>query len=212
MMNEARLREEIAVLGKAIYDRGLTHGNTGNISVKLDDGWLFSPTGCCLGRLDPAAIAKVDFSGRHVSGHKPTKEDLLHRAVYEERPGCGAVVHLHATYSVAVSMLQGLNPDNLLPALTAYYVMKIGTLPLIPYHPPGGRNLADAVRACAANHHAMLLAHHGPVVAGKTLGAAVDAIEELEETARLFLLVRQHKYHVLDNEQIELLRQKYPPG
>jgi ribulose-5-phosphate 4-epimerase/fuculose-1-phosphate aldolase len=212
MMNEARLREEIVAQGKAIYDRGLTHGNTGNISVKLDDGWLFSPTGSCLGRLDPAAISKVDYSGRHVSGHKPTKEDLLHRAVYGERPECGAVVHLHSTYSVAVSVLRGLNPDNLLPALTAYYVMKIGILPLIPYYPPGDRTLADAVRTCAASHHAMLLAHHGPVVAGKNLSAAVDAIEELEETARLFLLVQRHRYNVLDNEQIAFLWQKHPVG
>lgn len=211
-MNENQLREEISVLGKAIYDRGLTHGGTGNISTKLDDGWLFSPTGSCLGHLDPAEIAKVDFSGKHVSGHKPTKEYFLHRAVYEERLQCDAVVHLHSTCSVAVSVLQGLNPDDLLPPLTAYYVMKIGTLPLVPYYPPGDKALADAVRAHAVHHHAMLLAHHGPVVAGKNLSATVDAIEELEETARLFLLLRQHEYRVLDDEQIGFLHQKYPVG
>lgn len=211
-MNENQLRSELVAQAKAIYDRGLTHGGTGNISVKIDDGWLFTPTGSCMGRLDPDTISKLDSGGNHVAGHKPTKEVPLHMAMYGERPDCGAVVHLHSTNSVAVSVLQGLDPDNLLPALTAYYIMKIGTLPLIPYFMPGDESLGEAVRIRAGKHHAMLLAHHGPVVTGKNLNAAVDAAEELEETARLFLLLKQQKYHVLDEKQIAELRDKYPTG
>ncbi len=173
---------------------------------------MLSPTGSCLGRLDPADISKVDASWRHVGGLRPTKEDLLHRAVYEVRSECGAVVHLHSRYSVALSVLKGLDRDNLLPPITAYYVMKIGTLPLIPYFPPGDKALADAVRACAVHHHAMLLAHHGPVVAGRDLAAALDAAEELEEAARLYLLLQQHDYNVLNKEQVSVLKRKFSAG
>lgn len=209
-MNEIKQREEIVLLGKSMYDRGLTHGGTGNISVRLDDGWLLTPTGSSLGRLDPARLTKLDWDGGHVSGDKPSKELMLHLAMYQERPTSGAVVHLHSTHSVAVSVLDGLDPDDLLPAITAYYAMRVGKLPLVPYYPPGDPALADAVRAFSGKHHAMLLAHHGPVVAGSDLHAAVDATEELEATAQLFLLIFQHKFRTLTPEQIASLRQKYP--
>ncbi|MEJ2090298.1 MAG: class II aldolase/adducin family protein, partial [Gammaproteobacteria bacterium] len=144
-MNESRLREQITVFGKSLFDRGLTMGSSGNISVRLDDGWLLTPTNSCLGRLDPAAISKLDEAGNLISGDPPSKEGFLHRAVYEERTGAGAIVHLHSTHSVAVSCLPHVNPDNVLPPLTAYYVMRVGTLPLVPYYPPGDRALAEAV-------------------------------------------------------------------
>lgn len=209
-MNETKHREDIVLLGKSMYDRGLTHGGTGNISVRLDDGWLLTPTGSSLGRLDPASLTKLDWKGRHVSGDKPSKELMLHLAMYQERPDSGAVVHLHSTHSVAVSVLEGLDPHDLLPAITAYYAMRVGKLPLVPYYAPGDPALAAAVRSFSSKHHAMLLAHHGPVVAGSSLSAAVDATEELEETAKLFLLIFQHKFRTLTPENIAEIRRLYP--
>jgi ribulose-5-phosphate 4-epimerase/fuculose-1-phosphate aldolase len=209
-MSESRLREEIAELGRMLHDLGLSHGSTGNISARLDDGWLLTPTNSRLGRLDPARIAKLDDDGRHVAGDKPSKEAFLHQSVYEMRPGAGAIVHLHSTHSVAISCLGDIDPEDVLPPLTAYYIMRIGRLPLIPYFPPGDRRLADAVREVAARHPAVLLANHGPVVAGKSLDAAAGAIEELEATAKLFLLLRGQPARPLSHEQVEELRRIYP--
>ena len=209
-MKETRLREEIAELGRLLHDLGLSHGSTGNISARLEDGWLLTPTNSRLGRLDPARIAKLDNEGRHVSGDPPSKEAFLHQCVYERRAGAGAIVHLHATHSVAVSCLDGIDAEDVLPPLTAYYVMRVGKLPLIPYFPPGDRGLAEAVRAVAHEHAAVLLANHGPVVAGKTLEAAAGAIEELEVTARLFLLLQGQRTRPLAPEQVEELRRRYP--
>jgi ribulose-5-phosphate 4-epimerase/fuculose-1-phosphate aldolase len=210
-MNESRLREEIAVFGKSLFDRGLSGGSSGNISVRLEDGWLMTPTGSSLGNLDPARISRLDRSGKLVSGDAPTKEVFLHQAMYEERPKSGAIVHLHSTHSVAVSCLPEVDPDNVLPPITAYYVMKIGRLPLIPYYRPGDKALAEAIRGKAREHTAVLLANHGPVVAGKSLEAAVYATEELEETAKLHLLLHARNPRVLTEEQIEDLYRHFPP-
>lgn len=210
MSTEAKLREEICLLGRSIFDRGLTHGSTGNLSAKADDGWLVTPTGSNLGRLDPARLAKLDWQGRPIAGDPPSKEAFLHLAMYQERPANGAVVHLHATHSVAVSVLEEVDPRDVLPPLTAYYAMRIGTLPLVPYYPPGDMTLADAVRGLASKHHAVLLANHGPVVAGSSLAAAADAIEELEASAKLYLLVRGQKLRLLTDEQVADLRRRYP--
>ena len=204
-LNEATLREEICRLGASLFTRGLTFGSAGNISVRVDDGWLMTPTNVSLGGLDPARLAKLDTAGKLVSGDPPTKEAFLHRAMYEERPKAGAVVHLHSTYSVAVSSLAEVDADNVLPPITAYYVMRVGRLPLVPYHPPGDLSLANAVRRLAGKHHAVLLANHGPVVAGTSLDAATNAIEELEETAKLFLILRGSKLRLLTNEQVAAL-------
>lgn len=209
-MNETRIREDIAELGRMLHDLGLSHGSTGNISVRLDHGWLLTPTNSRLGRLDPARIAKLDDQGNHVSGAKPSKEAFLHRSVYEMRANARAIVHLHSSYSVAVSCLDGLDPDDVMPPLTAYYIMRVGRLPLIPYFPPGDERLAGAVREVAANHAAVLLANHGPVVAGKSLDAASGAIEELEQTARLFLMLRGEPTRPLTREQVDELRRLYP--
>lgn len=206
-----RLREQIAAFGKSLFDRGLTMGSSGNISVRLDDGgWLMTPTNACLGRLDPARIACLDRDGRLVDGDAPTKESFLHRAMYDERPQSGAVVHLHSTHSVAVSCLPDVDPCNCIPPLTAYYVMRVGRLPLVPYHVPGDPALGDAVRGLAGQHSAVLLANHGPVVAGRSLEAAVYATEELEETARLYLLLRGCHPSVLSTEQVAELEARFP--
>lgn len=207
---EANAREALCRAAQSLFDRGLTHGSTGNLSLRIDDGWLMSPTGAAFGELDPARLSRLDADGRHVAGDKPTKESFLHLAMYRQRPGSGAVVHLHSTHSVAVSVLAELDPADLLPPLTAYYVMRIGTLPLVPYYPPGDLALADAVGALAGKHHALLLANHGPVVAGSSLAAATDAIEELEATARLYLLLRGQQLRLLCAEQVAELRQRYP--
>ena len=208
-MNETQARDEITRLAKSIFDRGLTFGSSGNISQRLDDGWLMTPTGSTMGNLDPAQISKLDVDGNHLSGDKPTKENFLHMAMYGERPETGAVVHLHSTHSVAVSCLADVDSKNVLPPITAYYVMKIGTLPLIPYFPPGDVNLAKAVREMAGKHHAVLLANHGPVVAGKTLHDAVYAVEELEETARLFLLLQGMNTRFLSSAQVTKLQDRF---
>ena len=210
-MNESKLREEICWFGKSMFDRGLTAGSSGNISARTQDGaWLMTPTNSCLGRLDPAALSKVDASGNLVSGDKPTKEAFLHLSMYAERPSAGAIVHLHSTHSVAVSVLADVDPTEPIPPITAYYVMKIGKLALLPYYAPGDLTLANAVREVAAKHHAVLLANHGPVVAGKDLDAAVYATEELEETARLYLLLRGNKLRILSPGQVEELHRKFP--
>ena len=208
-MSEATQREAICAIGKSLFARGLTAGSSGNISVRTEEGWLMTPTNASLGRLDPARLSKLGHDGRLVSGDAATKESFLHRVMYEERPGTGAVVHLHSTHSVAVSCLAEIDPEDVLPPITAYYVMRVGRLPLVPYFRPGDLALAEAVRGFAGKHHAVLLANHGPVVAGTSLENAQYATEELEETAKLFLMLRGEKIRRLTPAQVEDLRVRY---
>ena len=207
---EAKTRENICILAKSLFERGYGCGSSGNISVLLEDGMIVSPTNSSMGRLDPARLSKVGRDGAHLSGDAPSKETFLHLAMYRERPEMTSVVHLHATHSVAVSCLADVNTDNMLPPITAYYVMRVGRLPLVPYFPPGDMALAEAVREKAKHHHAMLLANHGPVVAGKSLENAVYAAEELEETARLFLMLRGEATRFLTRQQVADLRVRFP--
>src|SRR5207302_7586137 len=172
---------------------------------RIEGGWLMTPTNASLGRLDPARLSKLDDAGRLDGGDPPTKESFLHRVMYEERGDTGAVVHLHSTHSVAVSCLAEIDPADVLPPITAYYVRRVGRLPRVPYLRPGAMALAEAVRGFAGKHHAVLLANHGPVVAGSSLDAAVHAIEELEETARLYLLLRGAKTRFLTPAQVKEL-------
>lgn len=209
-MNENTLREQMCSIARSLFDRGLTHGSTGNISARCDDAWLLTPTGSSLGNLDPARLSKLDQAGRLLSGDAPSKESFLHLAMYQERARNQAVVHLHSVHAVAVSVLDGVNEHDVLPPLTAYYVMRVGALPLIPYYAPGDTGLADAVRQVASRHRAVLLANHGPVVAGASLAAASDAIEELEATAKLYLLLQGSKMRPLTPAQCTGLRERYP--
>ena len=203
-------RDEIAKVGKSLFDRGLTFGSTGNISVRLAaGGWLMTPTNASMGELDPARLSVFDADGRHIGGDAPTKEAALHLAMYGQRADAGAVVHLHSTHSVAVSLIDGLDPLDILPPLTAYYVMRVGRLPLVPYLPPGDAELAKAVSKLAGTHHAVLLANHGPVVAGTSLANAQYATEELEETAKLFLMLRGMPIKPLTPQQVDDLRQRF---
>jgi 3-dehydro-4-phosphotetronate decarboxylase len=208
-MSDSKMRDAICAMGKSIFQRGLTFGSSGNISVRTDDGWLMTPTNVSMGDLDPARLSKLDQNGRLLSGDTPTKESFLHLVMYDERPKSGAVIHLHSTHSVAVSCLADVDPSDVLPPITAYYIMRVGKLPLVPYFPPGDLGLAEAVRPLASRHHAVLLANHGPVVAGDTLSAASGAIEELEETAKLFLMLKNHKTRFLTPEQVSELQQRF---
>jgi ribulose-5-phosphate 4-epimerase/fuculose-1-phosphate aldolase len=191
MTQEAKLRELICTLAKSMFDRGLTGGSTGNISARTEDGGLLvSPTGTSFGRLDPARLSRFDSGGQHVGGDEPTKEMPLHSAFYDTRGSAGAVVHLHSCHSVALSMMPDVDPDNFLPPLTPYGIMKLGRVKLLPFFMPGDPAMGDAVRGLAGKRSAVMLANHGPVVAGKDIEAACNAIEELEDTARLAMLTR----------------------
>ena len=203
-MSETKLRDEICRLGRSLFERGLTPGSSGNISVRMDDGgWLVTPTNASLGSLDPVRIARLDPHGTLISGDRPTKEIPLHAALYDTRSAARAVVHLHSTHAVAVSMLPGIDPRAVLPPLTPYYLMKCGATALVPYFRPGDPAVADAIKGLAGNYSSVLLANHGPVVAGETLEAAVYAMEELEETAKLFLLLRGLNPRFLSPAQVD---------
>lgn len=209
-MSDTKVRDDICALAASLFQRGYGCGSSGNISVVTDAGLLISPTNSSMGSLDPTRLSLVARDGTHISGDPPSKEAFLHLAMYEERPEMRSVVHLHATHSVAVSCLADLDPDDVLPPITAYYVMRVGRLPLVPYFPPGDRALANAVRQVARHAHAMLLANHGPVVAAKGLTAAVHAAEELEETAKLFLMLRGERTRFLTQDQVDDLRVRFP--
>ncbi|SPJ33545.1 3-oxo-tetronate 4-phosphate decarboxylase [Kushneria phyllosphaerae] len=206
---ENRLREEISEIGRAFRQLGMAPGTSGNISAKCEGGWLMTPTNASLGALDPAEISKLDWEGNLISGKPPTKESFLHRAFYETREEAGGVIHLHSTHASAVSCLAGLDANSCLPPITPYFVMRVGRLPLLPYFRPGDPGMGEAVREYAPDYSAVLLANHGPVVAGKTLEAARNAIEELEETARLFLMLQGHSINTLSEAQLDDLREQF---
>jgi ribulose-5-phosphate 4-epimerase/fuculose-1-phosphate aldolase len=197
------LREQICLLAKSMFDRGLTGGSTGNISARTADGGLLvSPTGTSFGRLDPARLSHFDAQGKLVGGDPPTKEMPLHAAFYDTRSTAGAVVHLHACHSVAWSMMPDVDTDNFLPPMTPYAIMKLGRVKLLPFYRPGDPAMGNAVRGLAGKRSAVMLANHGPVVAGKDVEAACNAIEELEDTARLAMLMRGFPARMLDDTQV----------
>ncbi|PDT11243.1 MULTISPECIES: aldolase [unclassified Rhizobium] len=202
-MSDARQREEICRYGRSLFERGLTPGSSGNISLRLEDGgWLVTPTNASLGFLDPARISRLDAEGRLLSGDKPTKEIPLHTALYDTRGSARAIVHLHSTHAVALTMLPEIDPRAALPPMTPYYLMRAGETALVPYYRPGDPAVADAIRGLAGKYSSVLLANHGPVVAGDSLEAAVFATEELEETAKLYLLLRNLNPRFLSPEQV----------
>lgn len=210
MTAETALRDQICLLAKSMFDRGLTGGSTGNISTRTEDGGLLvSPTGTSFGRLDPARLSRFNSRGQLVSGDKPTKEMPLHAAFYETRSTAGAVVHLHACHSVALSMMPDADEDNFLPPLTPYAIMKLGRVKLLPFYMPGDPAMGDAIRGLAGKRSAVMLANHGPVVAGKDIEAACNAIEELEDTARLAMITRGLNPRALSEDQVRALVTKF---
>ena len=209
-MRDTQLREQICLLAKSMFDRGLTGGSTGNISARTGDGGLLvSPTGTSFGRLDPGRLSHFDADGRLIGGDAPTKEMPLHQAFYDTRSAAGAVVHLHSCHSVALSMLPDTDPDNFLPPLTPYGIMKLGRVKLLPFFLPGDPAMGDAVRGLAGKRSAVMLANHGPVVAGKDVEAACNAVEELEDTARLAMMLRGMNARALTDDQVRALVTKF---
>lgn len=204
-MTEKDVRQGIVGWGRSLFERRFTVGSSGNISVKLDDGFLVTPTNSCLGFLEADRLAKLDRSGRHIGGDAPTKELPLHLAFYQGRPSAGAVVHLHSTYATALSCLADVDPADAIAPITPYTVMRLGRVPVIPYRRPGSDEIAPLILATAPRHPAVLLANHGPVVAGASLDSAVYAIEELEESARLILLTKGMQVRLLTADQIDEL-------
>ena len=203
-MTDSQLREMICLLAKSMFDRGLTGGSTGNISARTEDGGLLvSPTGTSFGRLDPGRLSRFDANGQHIDGDAPTKEMPLHTAFYDTRSSAGAVVHLHSCHAVALSMMPDADTDNFLPPLTPYGIMKLGKVKLLPFFLPGDPAMGDAVRGLAGKRSAVMLANHGPVVAGKDIEAACNAIEELEDTARLAMLTRGLSPQMLTEAEVK---------
>jgi ribulose-5-phosphate 4-epimerase/fuculose-1-phosphate aldolase len=205
MSAEETARTAIVAAARSIFNRSLTHGSTGNISMRVGDRILVTPTGSSLGTVEADQLSVIDLGGGHIEGAKPSKEAFLHAAVLRARPRDCAVVHTHSTYSAAVSCLAGLDADDAIPPITAYFAMRIGRLPLLPYHAPGDVSLESLAEQSAATHRALLLSNHGPVVSGESLTSAMDAIEELEETAKLFLLLHGHNIRPLSPDQAAAL-------
>lgn len=208
-MSERQIREDIARFSRSLFERGFSVGSAGNISAMVDDGLLITPTNSCLGFIDPERISKLDLTGKHISGDAPSKEVFLHRAFYDTRPNCRAVVHLHSTYATALSCLADIDPIDTIPAVTPYVVMRVGKVPLIDYAAPGDPRMGELIRAEGGTSAAVLLANHGPVVSGPDLHSAVYAAEELEETARLVLVLRGQNVRHLTPAQIAELDSRF---
>ena len=202
-MDETELRGLLVLLAGSLFARGYSVGSAGNISVRLPDGFLMTPTNSCLGRLDPARLSRLDADFAHVGGDPPSKEVFMHRAFYRARADAGAVVHLHSTAATAVACLEGVDAEPI-PPLTPYFVMRVGRrLPVVPYYRPGDAAMEPAIAEQARTARAVLLANHGPVVSGRTLTDAVYAAEELEEAAKLFLTLRGAAVRTLLPGQVE---------
>jgi ribulose-5-phosphate 4-epimerase/fuculose-1-phosphate aldolase len=197
----AAQRDTIIAAARSIFGRRLSHGNTGNISMRAGEHILVTPTGSSLGTVTAEDLSLIDTNGRLLEGRKPSKEAFLHAAMLRSRNDSVAVIHTHSTYSAAVSCLAGLDPDDALPPLTAYFAMRVGRLPLLPYFAPGDRDIEDVAHRLAVHHSALLLSNHGPIVAGGTMLEAMDALEELEETAKIFLLLQGLNTRPLTAEQ-----------
>lgn len=208
-MTDQQLRTEMVTLGRSLFDRGYVAGGSGNLSTRIDaDTVLTTPTGSCLGRLDPQTLSVVDREGTLLSGSPPSKEIRFHLALYNNDATCGSVVHLHSTWATLLSCRADINPDMAIRPFTPYFVMKIGQIQLIPYYPPGDAGLAEAMAGWAGKRKAFLLQNHGPIVTGKTLAEAVDGMEEFEEAAKLAYLLRNSEVRYLTAAEIaELTRQ-----
>jgi 3-dehydro-4-phosphotetronate decarboxylase len=209
MTDEGALRREMSELCRSLFERGLAHGSAGNVSARIGEHVLVSPTNSCLGRLDPRRLSKVTLAGAHVDGDRPSKEAPLHLGIYRARPDAGAIVHLHSTYATLLSCLADTDPKDAMAPITPYLMMRVGRVPMVPYHPPGSDALAEAVRAEAQSHRAVLMANHGFVVAGKTFEDAVFNAEELEENAKLLVLARGERLRLLSPTDLAALEARF---
>jgi 3-dehydro-4-phosphotetronate decarboxylase len=203
-----RAGARIVDAGARLAARGLAHGASGNLSIRLDDGTLVvTPTGTRLAALTADRLARLEPDGRRIAGDRPSKEWPLHVAAYRSRPDAVAIVHLHSRHAVAVACLAGLDPSDALPTYTAYQAMRVGPLALVPFHPPGDPALAEAVAEAARNGRAMLLANHGLVAVGHDLDAAVETAEEIEESCALHLLLTRRSVDLLPDAAVGPLRE-----
>ena len=210
MSVEEQIREEICMLGRSLFDRGLTWGDNGNITAKLPDGTILAtPLGATFRDLDPQHLSKLNAAFIHIGGEKPTSEAQLHSPFYATRPETGAVVHLHSTHAVALSILPDTDHDDALPALSVYSLLRLGAVKILPYFVPGDPAIEQALRALGGERAAVILANHGPIVSGYDLPGAVYAMEELEEAARLALLTRGQYPHAITEDQIAELHDIY---
>lgn len=206
-MNEAQLRQQMVDLARSMFERGYATGGAGNLSIKLPNGqFLATPTGSSFGRLIADELSIVDKEGKHISGKRPSKEVAFHLAIYEKDPECNAIVHLHSTYLTALSCLEGLDYSNAIKAFTPYYVMRIGELPVIPYYRPGAPEIAQELSKLAGKYRAFLLSNHGPIITGTDFLDAVDNAEELEETAKLALLLAEKPTRYLTDTEVSDLK------
>jgi ribulose-5-phosphate 4-epimerase/fuculose-1-phosphate aldolase len=212
MIEEAALRREMVELCRSLFERGYAHGSAGNVSARVGEHVLVSPTNSCLGRLDPVRLSTLTLAGQHVGGDRPSKEAPLHLGIYTQRPDAGAVVHLHSTYATLLSCLADTNAEDAMAPITPYLMMRVGRVPMVPYHPPGSDALAEAVRVKAVAHRAVLMANHGFVVAGKSIEDAVYNAEELEENAKLLVLTHGQRRRLLTASHIAALEAKFGKG
>ena len=213
MNDEAADRDEICRIGASLFARGYVHASAGNISVRLADGWLITPTDACLGTLDPARLARIDAAGVQTGGDRASKTLALHRRIYDAAPEARCIIHSHCTHLVALSLSGVWSVDDIVPPITPYFVMKVGHVPLIPYHRPGDPAVADAVAARIAAMaargtpiRAVMLDRLGPNVWHRSPAEASAVLEELEETARLWLLSTPRPQPLGEREIDELRR------
>jgi ribulose-5-phosphate 4-epimerase/fuculose-1-phosphate aldolase len=213
--DELRAREEICRVGRSLYERGYVHASAGNISVRLDDGYLITPTDACLGTLDPARLARIDADGQQTGGERASKTLALHRRIYDAAPDARCVIHTHSTQLVALTLQGVWSDDDILPPITPYFVMKVGHVPLIPYHHPGDPQVAklvarriEAMAARGTPIRAVMLERLGPNVWQRSPAEASAVLEELEETAKLWLLC-QPRPAPLSAAQIDELRRQF---
>ncbi len=208
-MTDLAQKIQMVELAKSLFDRGYTVGGAGNLSVKLDDNRvLVTPTGSSLGRLEVNRLSVLDMKGNLIEGDKPSKESVFHLALYQANPQCKAIVHLHSTYLTALSCLEGIDTTNAMRAFTPYYVMRVGQLPVIPYYKPGDINIARELSERALQAKAFLLANHGVVVTGHSLVDAVDNMEELEETAKLYFILQGKNIRYLSESEVKDLENR----
>ncbi|HEX8139196.1 MAG TPA: aldolase [Pyrinomonadaceae bacterium] len=199
--------ENLCEVADSFYLRGYAFGSTGNLSVREGSEVWITPTGKSLRGLTPDRLACIDLQGASRNENRPSKEFPFHLAIYKQKHEAQAIVHLHSTYSVALSCLEAFDSENPLPPITPYYFMRVAPLAVLPYFRPGSEDLAQAVEAAAPAHHSMLLRNHGLICSGSSLSEAVDRTEELEQTARLYFILRgQEVRHLTPEEVAELKR------
>ena len=214
-MTEHEAREEICRVGRSLFERGYVHASAGNISVRLVDGHLITPTDACLGFLQPERLARIDANGEQTGGDRASKTLALHRRIYAADPDARCVIHTHSTHLVALSLTRPGGDGDWLPPITPYFVMKVGRVPLVPYHRPGDPAVGDLVAGLIDAHRrrgqpirAVMLERLGPNVWHESPAAAMATLEELEETARLWHLTGG-RAGALDESQIDALRRQF---